>query len=54
VATEYNLSENIEEIKVCAGFKMLKVKVLIIFSGTQGFPARRDGRYANRIIDSFL
>jgi hypothetical protein len=25
-------------------FKMLKVKVPIIFSGTQGFPARRDGR----------
>ena len=26
-------------------FKMLKVKVPIIFSGTQGFLARRDGRY---------
>jgi hypothetical protein len=37
VATEYNLSENIEEIKVYAGFKMLEVKVPIIFSGTQGW-----------------
>ena len=26
-------------------FKMLKVKVPIIFSRTQGFPAHRDGRY---------
>jgi hypothetical protein len=25
---------------------VLKVKVPIIFSGTEGFPARRDGRYA--------
>jgi hypothetical protein len=31
---------------VCMDFKMLKVKVPIIFSGTQGFPARRDGRYS--------
>jgi hypothetical protein len=30
---------------VCIDFKMLKVKVPIIFSGTQGFPACRDGRY---------
>jgi hypothetical protein len=33
-ATEYNFYENIEEIKVCADFKMLEVKVPIIFSGT--------------------
>jgi hypothetical protein len=25
-------------------FKMLKAKVPVIFSGTQGFPARRDRR----------
>jgi hypothetical protein len=32
-------------IKVCTDFKILEVKVPIIFSGTQGFPLRRDGRY---------
>jgi hypothetical protein len=36
---------------VCTDFKMLKVKVSIIFFGTQGFPARRDGRYS---FSSFL
>jgi len=29
---------------VCTDFKMLKVKVPIIFSGTWGFPLHRDGR----------
>jgi hypothetical protein len=31
---EHNLQENIGDIKVCTDFKMLEVKVLIIFSGT--------------------
>ncbi len=26
-------------------FKILEVKVPVIFSGTEGFPLRRDGRY---------
>jgi hypothetical protein len=30
---------------VCIDFKILKVKVPIIFFGTQGFSARRDKRY---------
>jgi hypothetical protein len=30
--------------RVCKDFLVLKVKVPIIFSGTEGFPARRDGR----------
>ncbi len=33
VATGYNLKENIGDIEVCIDFKMLKVKVPIIFSG---------------------
>jgi hypothetical protein len=40
VAIEYKLYNIIGGIKVCMDFKMLKVKVPIIFSGTQGFPAR--------------
>ena len=46
VAIESNLKENIRDIKVCTYFTILKVKVPIIFSGTEGFPARRDGRYS--------
>ena len=34
MATGYNLKENIRDIEVCIDFKMLKVKVPIIFSGT--------------------
>lgn len=30
---------------MCMNFKILKVEVFINFSGTQGFPLRRDGRY---------
>jgi hypothetical protein len=33
VAIEHNLSKDIRDIKVCADFKMPKVKVSIIFSG---------------------
>ena len=31
-------------------FKMLEVKVPIIFSGTKGFPLRRDGRYGESVL----
>jgi hypothetical protein len=34
VAIEYNLEENIGDIKMYTDFKILKVKVPIIFSGT--------------------
>jgi hypothetical protein len=34
VATEYDLQENTGDIEVCTDFKMLEVKVPIIFSGT--------------------
>jgi len=30
---------------MCRVFDMSKVKVPVIFSGTEGFPPRRDGRY---------
>jgi hypothetical protein len=41
---EYNLQKIIRDIEVCIDFKILKVKVPIVFFGTQGFSARRDGR----------
>jgi len=34
---------------VCVDFKILEINVPVIFSGTRGFPARRDGHY--RICD---
>ena len=34
MATEDNLLKDIRDIKVCRDFKILKVKVLNIFSGT--------------------
>jgi hypothetical protein len=43
LATEHNLLNITIDIKVCTDFKMLKVKVPIIFFGTQGFSAHRDG-----------
>jgi len=42
---EYNLQKIIKHIALCTDFTILEVKVSIIFSGTWGFPARRDGRY---------
>jgi hypothetical protein len=41
---EYNLLKIIGDIKVYTDFKILKVKVPIIFFRMQGFLARRDGR----------
>lgn len=31
---------------MCIDFEIIKAKVPFIFSGTQCFPARRDGRYS--------
>jgi len=42
---EYDLHKNIGFTGVCTEFDMFDVKVPIIFSGTQGFPARTDARY---------
>ena len=42
---EHDLYNNVEDIDVCTEFKMLKVKVPVIFLGTEGFSPRRDGRY---------
>jgi hypothetical protein len=44
-AIEYSLLKIIIDIMVCTDFKMLQVKVPIIFFGTPVFSARRDGRY---------
>lgn len=45
MATEHDLYKKIRGISVCKEFKMLKVKVLIIFLGTEGFSLRRGRRY---------
>jgi len=31
---------------MCRVFDMFKVEVPVVFSGTEGFPPRRDGRYS--------
>jgi hypothetical protein len=49
VATEYNLLKNIGDVEVYTDYKILKVKVPIIFSRHVGFPLRRDRRYEPRI-----
>jgi hypothetical protein len=41
---EHDLYKNIGDIYVCTDFKILKVKVPIIFLGPVGFSLRRDGR----------
>jgi hypothetical protein len=46
---EYNLLKIIGDLKVCTDFRMLQVKVPIIFFGTPVFSARRDGRYRHEI-----
>jgi hypothetical protein len=40
-----DIYKEIRDINLCIDFKVLKVKVLIIFFGTVGFSLRRDGRY---------
>jgi hypothetical protein len=39
---------------VCTDFKMLQVKVPIIFFGTPVFSARRDGRYIENTRSTFV
>ena len=45
---EHDFYTNIRAIDVCTEFDMFEVKVPIIFFGTPGFSARRDGRYLSR------
>jgi hypothetical protein len=45
VVTECNLQRIIRDIALCINFVMLEVIVPVKFSGTEGFPARRDRRY---------
>jgi hypothetical protein len=44
VAIKHSVLKIIRDIKVCTDFKMLQVKVPIIFFGTLVFSARRDRR----------
>lgn len=41
---EHKLRKFTGDTKVCREFTMFEIKVPIIFFGTQGFSARRDGR----------
>jgi hypothetical protein len=41
VATKHNLKKIIRDIKVCTDFKMLKVKVPIVFSARRVFQHAR-------------
>jgi len=50
VVREHDLYKNIGDIYMCADFERVKVKVPIIFFGTEGFSARRDGRYLSNIL----
>ena len=52
LAMEHNLLNIIIDIRVCTGFKTLKVKVPIIFFGTQGFSAHRDGPFISPTLCS--
>ena len=45
VAREYDLCKILGCIDMGRVFDVSKVKVPLIFSGTEGFPARRDARY---------
>ena len=51
VAMEYDLYKNIRYANVCTEFEMLEVKVPIVFFGTQGFSAHRDGRYCREFFE---
>ncbi len=44
MAIEGNFQDILRDIKMFIDSEILKVKVTIIFSGTYGFPARRDRR----------
>lgn len=49
VAMEHDLCKNIGNINVCIDFKMLKVKVPMIFLCIVGFLLPREGHYMLRI-----
>ena len=44
LAVKHDVYTNLEDINVCTEFELFEVKVPIIFLGTVGFSARRDGR----------
>lgn len=50
MATGHDLYKNIGDIGVCTEFKMLKVKVPVIFLGTVDFSLPREGRYPGRYL----
>ena len=52
VVTEYNLQKNIRDIALCINFGILESNVPVNFSGTEGFLARSDRRYATRVMSS--
>jgi hypothetical protein len=52
VAIEHNILKIIEDIKVCTDFKMLQVKVPIIFFGIPVFSAHKNRRYKIEIKEN--
>jgi hypothetical protein len=52
VVTEYDLYKIIRTLDVCIEFELLKAKVPVIFLGTVGFSARRDGLYNADLIET--
>jgi len=42
---KYNFYSDLRDILMCGFFGLFEVKVPAIFFGTEGFSARRDGRY---------
>ena len=51
VTTEYNLQKIIRDIALCVNFEILEFNVPVIFSGTEGFSARRDARYSTLLVN---
>jgi hypothetical protein len=49
LAEEYDIYKIIGDIDMYTEFEMLEVKVPLDFFGTQGFSARRDGRYFSNL-----
>ena len=44
VAREYDVCKYLGDVDVCRVFDVSKVKVPVLFPGTEGFPPHRDGR----------
>jgi hypothetical protein len=49
MAIKRDLYNNIRDIDVCIAFRVLKVKVLVIFLIIKGFSLRKDKRYTLNI-----